>query len=217
MHKMLFGLINAFIVAVGVARAEPMDNKPSPEERIARNYYLARKMYDAYANISKIGYPDSWQANDFEPGWTWEGWSPDSKNERRARVFSNKALSFEEWNREEYKRVLAAIPDLHVVTPFVAICNVEGCSFQLNAGGHDRCGTYREFNESIYMWTTETGKIRKLEVYDDWANMIDFMEFMTGKPISEYSSSDYLSASLPDCPQQTGKKVDAEQPSDSSR
>jgi hypothetical protein len=50
--------------------------------------------------------------------------------------------------------------------------------FKLSRGGHDANGNYHEFNESIYSWTSEKGRTYKLQVFDDWANMIDFIAFM---------------------------------------
>lgn len=183
-------MLFATLVVLGMsfsASAESSNRKLTPQERIERNYALARRAHDAYANMAKTGRADSFRAEDYAPGWKDVYFSPLATNKHRLMEnVTHHPEDFADWDIEEYGGVIAAIPDLSSTKPFTAICNAEGCSYQINLGGHDKNGKYHEFNEAMYFWTNEYGKIYRVEGFDDWVNITEFFSFIAGKQFCDF-------------------------------
>jgi hypothetical protein len=189
----------SFAVALVVSTAALAQSPPqtlSDEKRVERNYQLAKKMYDAYVNIAKLGYPDAWEASDFaservDGNFGISGPYSDEKRRWNYKIIT-KPEDFKEYDRAEYAGLLKMFPDLQVVAPFKAFCNPQGCAFQLCVGGHDKDGKYYEFDEAVFMWTNEYGKIYQTEVFDDYVNMPDFLTRVTGLPLKDFTGKAYF-------------------------
>lgn len=207
MRKTLLSAMLGMLGMSAAAHAESADKKLTPQERIERNYALARRAHDAYANMAKTGRADSFRAEDYAPGWKDVYFSPDATNKHRLmeKVTENRK-DFADWDIEEYGGVIAAIPDLSSTKPFTAICNAEGCSYQINLGGHDKHGKYHEFNEAMYFWTNEYGKVYRVEGFDDWVNITEFLGFIAGKQFCDFADIDLVAAGYKKYRQEAAKE-----------
>lgn len=199
-------LAAATTVVSSASAAPPRPGKVlTKEERIERNNYLARKVYDGYKNLPKVGYVEAWEVEDSAPNRVTGSYmksdrpedftGPNSNFERRwTELVVEKPRSWRVGNKIEYEGILKVLPDFKLVIPYKAFCSEEGCAMQLAAGGHTNKGKYVEVHESIFFWTNEIGQITRIEAFDDYVHMPRFHSVMSGVPEAEVDTNDYIEA-----------------------
>lgn len=177
-------LLAVFICPALFAASEPT-GKLSKSQRIERNCELAKRFFDGYVNLPKLGYVDSWQAEDYAENRVteWFYWSDDPRDfqgsnddfkRRYKEVVKNVRLSWRDSDRDEYEQIVKVLPDFTVIPPFRSICDETGCAIALSAGGHDSSGEFFAVDEALFFWTNEYGKIVRIKPFDDHVNLKRF-------------------------------------------